>query len=55
LSSYTGKLNLEKSIYDIAIKAHKEGIPISCIGELKKQGNIYFLIKPKNFTLTENL
>lgn len=47
-------IKLEKPIYDIAIKAHQEGIPISCIGELKKQGNIYFLMKPKNFALTEN-
>lgn len=47
-------IKLEKPIYDIAIKAHQEGIPVSCIGELKKQGNIYFLMKPKNFTLTEN-
>jgi hypothetical protein len=48
-------IKLEKPIYDNAIKAHQEGIPISCIGELKKQGNIYSLINPKNFTLTENL
>ncbi len=48
-------IKLEKPIYDIAIKAHQDGIPISCIGELKKQGSIYSLINPKNFTLTENL
>ena len=48
-------IKLEKSIYDIAIKAHQEGIPITCIGELKKQGNIYSLINPKNFSLAETL
>jgi len=48
-------IKLEKSIYDIAIKAHQDGIPISCTGELKKQGNIYSLISPKNFILAENL
>lgn len=48
-------IKLEKSTYDIAIKAHQDGIPISCIGELKKQGNVYSLINPKNFVLAENL
>ena len=46
---------LEKPNYDMAIKAHQNGIPISCMGELRKRGNIYILINPKNFALTENL
>lgn len=49
----TVNIKLEKSMYDIAIKAHQDGIPISCIGELKKHGNIYSLINPKNFIFTE--
>lgn len=46
-------IKLEKSIYDIAITAHTEGIPITCVGELKKQGNMYYLVNPRNFTLAE--
>lgn len=46
-------IKLEKSLYDIAIQAHQKAIPISCVGELKKQGNIFSLTNPKNFQLTE--
>ena len=34
-------IKLEAVTYDMAIKAHEKGIPISCIGELQKNGNIY--------------
>lgn len=48
-------IKLEESAYSLAIKAHRDGIAISCLGELKKSGNIYSLINPRGFALTENL
>jgi hypothetical protein len=39
--------------YIKAIKAYQERLPVSCLGDLIKEGNLFILKNPRNFTLDE--
>ncbi len=45
------QLELAKPIYELAIKAYQARIPITCQGDLVKQGRSFVLQNPHHFTL----
>ena len=47
-------LFLPPSWYDDAIFAHREGIPVVCLGELVREGRSYVLRNPHGFSLLNN-
>lgn len=46
-------VQLEEREYALAIRAHENRIPISCVGELVREGPTYRLADPRHFTLQE--
>ncbi len=45
------RMNLSENNYNNAIEAHKEGIRLTCNGELKKKGRMFWLDNPSNLRL----
>ncbi|MEQ9486652.1 hypothetical protein [Coleofasciculus sp. F4-SAH-05] len=47
------KAELFEHDYIKAIKAYQERLPVSCIGDLIKEGNVFILKNPRQFTIDE--
>lgn len=50
-SSRLISVKLDAEDYDRAIQAHKNGIKVTCYGNLVKQGSQFVLLNPRGFTL----
>jgi hypothetical protein len=47
------RMELEDRDYQVALQAHKESRPISCVGDLRKEGRSFHLLNPRQFQLLE--
>jgi hypothetical protein len=47
-------VELRADDYDLAINAHKLGIPVNCLGDLVKEGRQFTLLNPHRFALDQD-